>query len=176
MNVRVYTKYDEVKLELNGQLIASQSSTSDNKFTYLFSVPYEPGELKAIAVSKGKEQAVKSLITTGPVEKIKITADRSIISKNRNDLAYLTIELTDSKGNRVPDAERKIRFMVDGEAELVAIDNGNPRDPKSFQSANVTTFHGRCLAILRPSGKAGKVTLTASCEEFPPEKCVILIK
>ena len=66
--------------------------------------------------------------------------------------------------------------MVDGEAELVAVDNGNPRDPKSFQSASVTSFHGRCLAILRPTGKEGKVTFTASCEEFPSEKCVIEIK
>ena len=76
----------------------------------MFSVPYEPGELKAIALSDGKEQAVKSLITTGPVEKVKIIPDRSVITKDRNDLAYLTIELVDSKGNRVPDAEAKVRF------------------------------------------------------------------
>ncbi len=139
-------------------------------------MPYEPGELKAIALSDGKEVAVKSLITTGPAERVKIIPDRALITNNRNDLAYLTIELIDSKGNRVPDAERKIRFMVDGDAELVAVENGNPRDPKSFQADSVTTFHGRCMAILRPTGKAGKVTLTASGEEFPPEKCVIEIQ
>ena len=72
MNVKVYTKCDEVRLELNGKLIATQKSTPDSKFTYKFSVPYEPGELKAIALSEGKEQAVKSLLTTGPVEKVKI--------------------------------------------------------------------------------------------------------
>ncbi len=97
MNVRVYTKFNEVRLELNGKLIGTQSATPDNKFTHLFSVPYEPGELKAIALSKGREQAVKSLITAGPVEKVKIIPDRSIISRNRNDLAYLTIELVDSR-------------------------------------------------------------------------------
>ena len=77
MNVRVYTKCDEVKLELNGKLIATQTSTPDSKFTYVFSVPYEPGELKAIALSDGKEVAVKSLITTGPAERVKIIPDRT---------------------------------------------------------------------------------------------------
>ncbi|MBK7710345.1 MAG: DUF4982 domain-containing protein [Bacteroidales bacterium] len=175
MNVYVYTKCDEVKLELNGKLIADQTSKPDSKFTYVFSVPYEPGELKAIAISEGREVAVKSLITTGPVEKLKITPDRSVISGNRNDLAYLTIELTDSKGNRVTDSDLKVKFRVEGDAELVAVDNGNPRDPKSFQSDNCNAFHGRCLAILRPTGKAGRVTLTAICEKFPPEKCTIEI-
>ncbi len=115
MKIRVYTKCEEVKLELNGKLIASQKSTPDSKFTYLFSVPYEPGELKAIAFSGGKEVAVKSLITTGPAERLKITPDRTEITSNRNDLAYLTIELTDSKGRRVTDSEASVSFKVDGE-------------------------------------------------------------
>ena len=176
MNVHVYTKSDEVRLELNGKEIATQSATPDSKFTYLFTVPYEPGELKAIAFSKGREQAVKSLVTTGPVNKIKIIPDRTIITTNRNDLAYLTIELTDSHGNRVPVAENNVRFQVDGEAVLAAVDNANPRDPKSFQVDSCNTFHGRCLAILRPKGKPGKVSLTAICGNMKSEKCVIEIK
>ena len=135
-----------------------------------------PGELKAIALSDGKQVAVKSLITTGSVQKIKITPDRSEIVNNRNDLAYLTIELMDQAGNRVPDDDKKLKFKVDGEAELIAVDNANPRDPKSFQADSCNTFHGRCLVILRPTGKAGKVTLTALCDNLQPEKCMIEIQ
>jgi beta-galactosidase len=176
MKVRVYTKFNEVRLELNGKLIATQNTTPDNKFTYVFNVPYEPGELKAIAVSEGREPVVKSLITTGPVEKVKIIPDRTLISSNRNDLAYVTIDLVDSRGNRVTDAEAKVRFQVEGDAELAAVDNANPRDPKSFQSASVTTYHGRCMAILRPTGKAGKVILTAYCGDLTPASSTVEIK
>jgi beta-galactosidase len=176
MKVRVYTKCDGVKLELNGKLISEQKAAPDSKFTFVFSVPYEPGELKATALSEGHEVAVKSLVTTGPAESIKITPDRTVITCNRNDLAYLTVELTDSKGARVVDSEARIMFKVEGEAELVAVDNGNPRDPKSFRSDNCKAYHGRCLAILRPTGKPGKVTLSASTKESSTGMSVIEIK
>ncbi len=176
MNVNVYTKYDEVKLEINGKLIEAQKAVPDSKFTFTFNVPYEPGELKAVALSGGIEKASKSLITTGPVAKLKITADRPVITKDRNDLAYLTIECIDSVGRRVPVGNSKIKFIVEGDAELAAVDNANPREPKSFQSDNCNTYHGRCIAILRPKGKEGSVMVTAIAEGMPAEKCVIEIK
>ena len=175
MQVYIYTKCDEIRLELNGRIIDAQKAKSDLKFTYVFSVPYEPGELKAVAISKGKEKAIKLLKTTGPVEKVKIMSDRTFITSNRNDLAYLTIELVDANGERVPDAETNVKLSVEGEAELVAVDNANPRDPKSFQSDNCNAFHGRCMVILRPTGKSGKVTLIARIGNGHEEKCVINI-
>lgn len=176
MNVYVYSKCDEVRLELNGKVIASQIATPNSKFIFIFSVPYEPGELKAVAISGGKELAVKTLKTTGVVEKVKITPDRYSITHDRNDLAYITIELVDANGDRVPNAETKFRFSVEGEAEIAAVDNGNPLDPKSFQTTSCKAFHGRCLVILRPKGRAGIVTLTAQTSDIFPEKCTIKIK
>ncbi len=176
MKVNVYTKCDEIKLELNGKLIATQRSAPGSRFTYKFNVPYEAGELKAIAFSSGKEQAVKSLITTGPVEMIKIIPDRPAITSDRNDLAYLTVELTDAGGNRVPYAESGIKFHVEGDAELAAVDNGNPRDPKSFQADSCNAWHGRCMVVLRPTVRSGKATLTAHCGKLASVSSVIEIK
>lgn len=173
MNVYVYTKCDEVRLELNGKVIATQTEKPDSKFTYVFSVPYVPGELKAVALTEGKEIAIKTLKTTGVVEKVKITSDRPFITSNKNDLAYLTIDLVDANGDRVPNSEANVRFSVEGEAVIAGVDNANPRDPKSFQSASCNAFQGRCLVILRPTGKAGKVTLTAQTGETPPERFVV---
>jgi beta-galactosidase len=110
------------------------------------------------------------------VEKVKITPDRYSITHDRNDLAYITIELVDANGDRVPNAETKVRFSAEGEAEIAAVDNGNPLDPKSFQTTSCKAFHGRCLVILRPKGRAGIVTLTAQTSDIFPEKCTIKIK
>jgi beta-galactosidase len=176
MKVYVYTKCDEVRLELNGKILETQKAKQDSKFTFIFNVPYESGELKAVALTDGKEVAIKSIKTTGSVEKVKIIPDRPEITADRNDLAYLTIELVDKNGSMVPNAETNVRFSVDGEAEIAAVGNGNPREPKSFQSDNCNTFHGRCLVILRPTGKPGKVTLTAQSGDIFSEKCEIEIK
>ena len=176
MNVYVYTKCDEVRLELNGRIIASQNANRDSKFIYVFSVPYEPGELKAVAISNGKELVEKSLKTTGAAERVKIISDRVSITTNRNDLAYMTIELVDANGERVPDADANVKFNVVGEAEIVGVDNGNPLDPKSFQAQCCNAFHGRCLVILRPNGKSGIVTITAQSDNLTSAKCTIEIQ
>ncbi|MGV8137482.1 MAG: glycoside hydrolase family 2 TIM barrel-domain containing protein [Mangrovibacterium sp.] len=176
MNVYVYTKCEEVRMELNGQVIVTQKATPASKFTYVFSIPYEPGELKAVAVSGGKEVAVKSLKTTGPVEKIKIIPERPFVTADRNDLVYLSIELADTNGNRVFNQEVAIHFSVEGEAEMIGVDNGNPMEPKSFRAGRCKTYLGRCLVILRPTGKIGKLKITAASDQISAASCQMEIK
>jgi len=171
MNVYVYSQCKEVRLELNGKVVETQTAKPDSKFVYLFRVPYQPGELKAITLADGKEVAEKSLKTTGPAAMLKITADRQLITPDRNDLAYLTVELVDSNGNRVYNEDKTIGFTVKGEAGIIGVGNGNPTEAKSFQADHCKTCHGRAIVILRPSGKQGNVVLTATADRLPPASC-----
>lgn len=50
----------------------------------------------------------------------------------------------------------------------VAVGSGNPCDPASFRKPERRTFQGRCLAILRPAGRPGKITLKAQAEGLAP--------
>jgi hypothetical protein len=47
--------------------------------------------------------------------------------------------------------------------ELAGSGTANPKDVSSFRNPTPTTFHGKALAIIRPNGAAGAVTLRASC-------------
>lgn len=176
MKVFVYTKSDSVRLELNGKPLETQAAKPDSKFTYTFNVPYVAGELKAIAISGGKQLAVKSITTTGSPKSIRINPDRDEITTNRNDLAYLTIDLLDANGLRVPDADGEIEFMVEGVAEIAAVGNANPMEPKSFQANTCKSFQGRCLVILRPTGKEGKIHFTARGTGFEPSSVQLVVK
>lgn len=161
LQVNVYSNYPEVRLELNGKVIGTKPVSAETKLTATFEVPYEAGELKAIALQEGKEMETKILKTTGKPAKIRLTADRSEIKANRNDLAYITVEVTDDAGNLVPDAALPIQFKVEGVGELAAVENGNPTDMKSFRQPQVNSFGGKCLVILRPSGTSGEIKLKA---------------
>ena len=46
-----------------------------------------------------------------------------------------------------------------GAGELAAVGNANPKDVASFREPTCRTFRGRCLAILRPFGHEGTITL-----------------
>jgi len=73
----------------------------------------------------------------------------------------------DANGQRAPDAEISVRFSVSGVGELAAQSSGTPNEPASFQASVRKTFQGRCLAILRPLGRAEMVKLQTEADNFP---------
>ncbi len=164
LRVSVYTKASAVRLELNGRVIGQQGVTEAGKFTAIFDVPYEPGELKAVALDHDRELAVKVLRTTGTPAGIRLTADRNPIKADRNDLAFVTIEIIDEFGQVVTDAARQVKLSLSGNGDLIGSGNASPFDMKSVGKPEITTYHGRAQAIVRPHEKAGSMTLKASGE------------
>jgi beta-galactosidase len=161
VRVNVYTRYPAVRLELNGTLI-DQKNVSPNNLTATFEITYQPGTLKAIALNiNGKVLDSVVLQTPGKPAAIRLTADRQKITTSRNDLAYVTAEIVDSQGHLVPDAIIQLSFTIKGNAEIEATASANPKDMQSFQKPEHRTFRGKCLIILRPKSKGGKIVLAA---------------
>ena len=170
LQVSVYSRCGRVRLVLNGRVIGEQPVSEATKLAAKFEVPYEPGELKAFGLDRsGKVVAETRLKTAGPARALKLTADRASIRGDRNDLAYVTVEVVDASGQRVPNAKIPMRFAVSGVGELAAQGSGVPNEPASFRALERETFQGRCLAILRPlGGKPGTITLRAMAEGLQP--------
>lgn len=173
LQVLVYSRCESVRLELNGKVIGEKPVSAVTKLTAKFDVPYAPGELCALGLINGKVVAQTMLKTSGAPNKLKLTADRTNIRANRNDLSYVTIEVVDESGQRVPNAEIPVRFSVSGEGELAAQGSGTPNEPASFRAPMRKTFQGHCLAILRPKGSAGEMTLHAEADEMEPASITI---
>ena len=176
MQVSVYSRCDTVRLELNGKVIGEKPVSDATKLTARFDVPYAPGELRAVGLMNGKIVATKILQTSGAPKKLKLTADRSTIHADRNDLCYVTVEVVDANGRRVPDAEIPVQFSVTGAGELAAQGSSAPNQPASFRVPQCTTFQGRCLAILRPTGSPGKITLRAEGSELSSDSITIRVR
>lgn len=162
LQVTVYSPGDSVRLVLNGRVIGKKDVSDATKLKATFDVPYEPGELKAIAFKNGKEIAVKLLKTTGAPAAIKLTADRNPIRADRNDLCYVSIEVVDEFGQVVTDATLTVNLSVSGGGELIGSGNACPYDMKSVGNLAVKTYRGRALAIIRPFSKAGMINMNAT--------------
>jgi beta-galactosidase len=180
MQVSVYTRCTSVQLMLNGKMIGEEKVTTDQKVKEYssiisimkgvvpdlplmvnFEVPYSSGELKAIGYLDGKEVTTKVLKTTGAPQKLVLTPDRKSIRADRNDLAYVSVEVADESGNLIPNAEVPVNFEISGAGELAAAGNGSPNQMASFQQPSFRTFRGKALIIVRPFVKSGKIILTA---------------
>lgn len=171
MEVKVYSRAPKVRLMLNGKMI--EEKVPDSVLTAKFELPYQPGELKAIAVENGKEMGSVVLNTSGPAKKIHFIADRQKINADRNDLSYITVEVVDEKGNVVPNESIPVEFSISGNGEIAGIGNGNPADMAGFKQPVRNTFRGKCLVILRPKKGGGDITLEAKANGLSPVRIIV---
>ena len=164
MDVRVFSSYPVIRLELNGKIITEKPVADSSKLIANFKVPYQPGILKAVALENGIEVASKELRTTGVPAKIKLTADRNKIKADRNDLSYVKVEIIDAQGNLIPEASIPLTFSVSGTGEIAGLGNACPYDVDSFNNPVCKTYRGKALVILRPSKNKEKGILTLHAE------------
>lgn len=164
MQVSVYSRCNEVRLELNGKEIGTKQVSEETKLTARFDVPYLPGELVAIGFKDGKEVVRQMLKTTGAPARLKITAECDTVLSSANDLAYFNVEVLDENGLLVPNAGIPVEFNIQGNCKLQAVGNENPTDMNSFQQPRVNTFCGRCQLIVRLAAGREDIVVTATSE------------
>ena len=178
MDVRVFSKCQAVRIELNGKIIDEKPVGENTNLIATFKVPYEPGVLRAVALDNGIEVASKELKTVGAPAKVKLTADRSSITADRNDLSYVKVEVTDAQGNLIPNGTIPVTFSVSGVGEIAGSGNACPTDMESFNNSVCKTYRGQALVILRPAKevKAGTITLRAVANGLTAGEINIAVK
>lgn len=142
-----------------------------------WSVPYEAGELKAVATKDGRVVATDIEETTGAPAKIVAVADRTNIASGERDLSFIKVSILDKDGNLSPDADPELQFALTGDAATIAgLDNGDPTNHEFFQGTQHKAFHGHALAILKShEDTAGPVTLKITAEGLDPATVTIKV-
>lgn len=166
--VHVFTSGDEAELFLNGKSLGRKKKQAFEYRLRWDDVVYQPGVLKVVAYKNGKEWAVAEVRTTGEPVQLEAAADRATIKADGTDLTFITVRITDKDGLTVPTARNEIKFNVEGPGEIVATDNGDPRDLTIFPSHTRNAFNGLCLVIVRGTKATGSIKLTASSGTLKP--------
>jgi len=172
VDVWAYSNAEEVELFLNGKSLGTKRKQGDD-LHLMWRVAWEPGTVKAIARTGGKEVLTKEIHTAGKPARILLEPDRTRLKADGKDLSFVKVSILDAEGNVVPFADNLVKFQVIGEGKLRATDNGNPISMESFQAAERKAFHGLCLAVVQASSKAGKITLKASSDGLPEASVAI---
>lgn len=172
VDVWAYTNAEEVELFLNGKSMGTKRKQGDD-LHLMWRLTWEPGTVKAIARTGGKEVLTKEIHTAGKPARILLEPDRTKLKADGKDLSFVKISILDDKGNIVPYADNLVKFEVNGAGKLRATDNGNPVSMESFQTSERKAFHGLCLAVIQASDKAGKITLKAVSDGLPEASVTI---
>ncbi|QFQ95343.1 DUF4982 domain-containing protein [Streptomyces phaeolivaceus] len=176
MTVHVYTPGDRARLLLDGEEFPGGAPTAPERAMATFTVPYRPGTLTAVAERDGREIGRTTLTTVGAPAALRLVSDVRTLTTGRDDLAHVLVEVTDRHGRVVPDATREVTFEVDGAGELFGVGNGNPHNVDSFRRPSRHTWHGKALAVLRPAGRPGRLTLTARSAGLRPATLALPVR
>ncbi len=164
--VDVYSSCDRVKLMLNGKDLGTKPTTRETQFKAAWQVPYESGTLTAIGFTNNTEAARWELPTAGPPVALRLAADRTTLKADGQDLCCVVVEVVDAHGIRDPNAEKLVRFSVEGAGILAAVGNSKPTSLESFRQPQRTTHDGRCLVILKSNRTPGVIKLTAQADSL----------
>jgi len=165
--VEVYSDADEVELILNGTPAGRQPVGAALAFRADFTLAYEPGELVAVSYRGGVETGRAALNSAREDLRLHVVADRSALVANHSDLSFLEISLEDPDGNIANHRDRRVTVTVEGPGVLRALGSARPDPTERYDQAAHTTFDGRALAILRPTG-VGMVKATIEAEGLDP--------
>jgi beta-galactosidase len=131
-------------------------------------VPYEPGALKAIARTNGRELSTFTLQTAGAPDRIALVSDAATLRANGEDIAHLEFAIVDAQGVCVPDAAQTIVLEIAGPAELLGFGNADATNTDSARDPTHSAFRGRALAIVRSTDTAGAITIKATAPGLKP--------
>ena len=191
VSLYTYTNGDEVELFLNGKSLGVKKNSNDPKLRARIkwdNIAYAPGTLVAVAKKNGKVVARHQIETTGEAVALKLVPDMETWHADGKDLMHVRIYAVDKKGRRVlnvKDAKAfdKLTFQVKGDANIVAVDNGNIASDELHigktqleKSIQRNLFQGSALVILRAGDKPGKIELSVAGEKMKAKKLVLNTK
>jgi beta-galactosidase len=171
-----------------GRITKNRDSRLDRYRLRWNNVKYEPGELKVVVYDEAGNAAGEQIIrTAGKPAALKLDAwtqhsvpepaeDRSLslprsamplgsskkgspLVADGNDMAFITVSLTDAEGTLIPNASDQLTFEVSGAGTFEAVCNGDATSLESFKQPTMKLFNGQLVVIVRAAKSPGTLTL-----------------
>jgi beta-galactosidase len=182
-NVEVYSNCQEVELFLNGKSLGSKPKDPNDR-PRNWMVTFEPGTVKAVCRTAGaisRNTTGNSILptfelrTAGEPARILLTVDKTTLTNDWNDVAFVTATVVDANGVPVPDAGQLISFNATGSGSIVAVDSADNTDHDPFQTTKRKAFKGRCLAYIKTDKASGALTVTATAGDMKSNEITITV-
>jgi len=178
--VWLHTNMERVELFQDGVSLGAKDVPQDSHLQWI--VTYKPGVLEARGFRKG-QQMIARRETVGKAVKLAIRVDRTEISADGADLAFITAEVQDAAGLALPITDNEVTFNATGAGRVIGTGNGDPTSHEPDTQNVRRAFAGLCMGIVQTTRHAGaisieisspglasaSVTLTSSAVEMTPQ-------
>lgn len=173
IEVEVYSKYPAVRLYLNNKLVGEKSTGYAEEFKAVFPIPYEKGELKAVAIIDGKEVESIVLKSAGKANKLVMSSSHKTMSADGQDLILVNVEIQDANGVIEPNADNRIEFSIEGEGTILATSSANLQDCEPYVNTSRKAWKGQAFVVVKSTKNAGKIILNATSPGLKSSKITL---
>ncbi|MHA4806652.1 beta-galactosidase GalA [Flavitalea flava] len=167
--VKVNSNAASVELFLNGKTYGKKDMEKNRHLAW--QIPYEPGVLEAVAYKDGRKINAR-VETTGKPYRLNIQVVKETLLADGADGTLLNIDVLDSSGREVPDADNEIHFSLSGSASILGVANGDPssHEPDICHEGEWRRklFNGKCQLILRAGKQPGIIVIKAESVNLEP--------
>jgi beta-galactosidase len=189
----VYTNYPSAEVFINGVsqgrrtkdlTVTAENSADSTSLAQLkrqsryrlmwMDTKYEPGTVRVVAYDNdGRAVAETEVQTAGAPDHLELTADRTNLTADGRDLAFVTVKVVDKEGRLCPDAQHLVKYAVKGKGTYRAGANGDPICLEQFHLPQMHVFNGMMTAIVQTTDEAGEIILTASAKGLKSGKVTL---
>ena len=164
--VYCYTDYPEAELFVNGKsqgrIRKNPSERLDRYRLRWNDVKYEAGELKVVVYdTDGNTAGQQTVRTAGKPARLKLDVwtQSEGLKADGEDLAFVTVSLTDKNGTLIPDAADQLTFDVQGAGTFRAVCNGDATSLEPFTKPTMKLFSGQLVVAVQACRQPGTLTL-----------------
>ena len=176
--VFVYTNHDSAELFVNGKSMGVQkkhAGSPQNRYRLMWmDVKYIPGTLKVIAYDKnGVAAAEKEIHTAGKPYQIVLDPDRTTLTADGKDLAFVTASVVDKNGIACPTATQQLKFNVQGKGTYRAACNGDATSLELFHLPTMKLFSGKLVVLVQSTTETGEIELSVTSKGLKSGKVTL---
>lgn len=176
IRVTVYSAAPEVELFLNHVSVGKKAAGKENRYQAEFIVRYYPGQLKAVSLWGNGESTTYTIETAGEAAGVRLLPNVESLDADGQSLAFITVEIVDKDGKRVPSAQLHAMAEVTGKASLEAFGSANSITEENYKAGMFTSFRGRLLAIVRAADESGMAKLRVEIDGLPPAEMELPVR
>lgn len=176
--VWVHSNLDEVELLVNGKSLGRQKVPHLGHVEW--KVRYEPGSIEAHGYKGGKLALSEKRDTTGPAASLRLSAERTEINADGEDVAVIRVEALDKEGRVVPTANHLVGFKITGPGALIGVGNGDPNCHESDKGTKRSLFNGLAQAVVQAGKRPGQIVIEAenlaTRQNIAPARLTVMAK
>lgn len=176
IRVVCYTNAQQAKLLLNNNEVGTAQPYNSETGIIYWDIPYQSGTLRVVGMDNaGKEISSYEISSSQRPAALKVVSEEQTITED--DVAQIIVQVVDEKGIPVMLSDNEVTCRIIGNARLLGLEASNNSDMSDYTDNVHRVFHGRILAVIKPTGQTGdEIRVHFSSPWLKPAETTVRVK